>query len=126
MHEATTEICKNHECVSVEALKLKNMTQSAQGSMDKPGTNVKAKAGLNCALLLRGLGEAAYLIEHKQKLSGGLLIKVPAQYTSQSCAVCGHVSRNSRREHQKGRTCPDSRDCSLFEELSPGTCRRAA
>ncbi|HIV15785.1 MAG TPA: transposase, partial [Candidatus Avisuccinivibrio pullicola] len=31
------------------------------------------------------------------RLRGGLLIKVPPQYTSQTCAACGHVSRNNRK-----------------------------
>ena len=51
LHKATAEICKNHVCISVEALKHKNMTKSALGSVGKPSTNVKAKAGLNREVL---------------------------------------------------------------------------
>ncbi len=42
LHKATAEICKNHVCISVEALRLKHMTQSAAGSV-----------GENLVLMLR-------------------------------------------------------------------------
>ena len=155
LHKATTEIAKSHSCIAVEDLNLKNMTASARGTVETPGVNVRAKSGLNRELLLRASGEA-----------GRMLIKVPPQYTSQKCSVCGHVSENNRKsqalfvcercghsanadlnaaenirragtariagaagsviKHQKGRNCPDSRGCRLSNELSPGTCRRAA
>ena len=81
----------------MEDLKLKNMTVSAKGTAESPGTGVKAKAGLNRELLLRALGEAGRMLEYKLKLRGGLLIKVPPQYTSQTCAACGHVSKHNRK-----------------------------
>ena len=97
LHKATAEICKNHVCISMEDLKLKNMTASAKGTAERPGTGVKAKAGLNRELLLRALGEAGRMLEYRLRLRGGLLIRVPPQYTSQTCAACGHVSKDNRK-----------------------------
>ena len=97
LHKATADICKNHVCISVEDLNLKNMSASAKGTAESPGVNVRAKSGLNRELLLRAPGEAGRMLEYKLRLRGGLLIKVPPQYTSQKCSVCGHVSENSRK-----------------------------
>ena len=96
LHKATADICKNHVCISMEELNLKNMTASARGTVENPSTNVRAKAGLNRELLLRALGEAGRMLEYKLRLRGGMLIKVPPQYTSQTCPVCGHVSSGNR------------------------------
>ena len=46
-HRATTGIIRQHGLIAVEALKVTNMTRSAKGTADRPGSNVKAKAGLN-------------------------------------------------------------------------------
>ncbi|HIV15626.1 MAG TPA: transposase, partial [Candidatus Avisuccinivibrio pullicola] len=73
------------------------MTKSAKGTVQNPGVNVRAKSGLNRELLLRASGEAGRMLEYKLRLRGGLLIKVPPQYTSQKCSVCGHVSENNRK-----------------------------
>ena len=97
LHKATTEIAKSHSCIAVEDLNLKNLTASAKGTAESPGVNVRAKSGLNRELLLRALGEAGRMLEYKLRLRGGLLIKVPPQYTSQKCSVCGHVSENNRK-----------------------------
>ena len=97
LHKATTEIAKSHSCIAVEDLNLKNLTASARGTVETPGVNVRAKSGLNRELLLRALGEAGRMPEYRLRLRGGLLIKVPPQYTSQKCSVCGHVSENNRK-----------------------------
>ena len=97
LHKATADICKNHVCISMEDLNLKNLTASARGTVETPGVNVRAKSGLNRELLLRALGEAGRMPEYRLRLRGGLLIKVPPQYTSQKCSVCGHVSENNRK-----------------------------
>ena len=96
LHKATTEIAKSHGCICMEDLKLKNMTKSARGTVQEPGSDVRQKSGLNRELLLRALGETGVMPEYKLRLRGGLLIRVPPQYTSQTCPVCGHVSERNR------------------------------
>ncbi|WP_276958026.1 transposase, partial [Ferrimicrobium acidiphilum] len=43
----TTDLVRDYDLISLETLKIKNMTKSAKGTKDKPGKNVKAKPGLN-------------------------------------------------------------------------------
>ena len=50
-HKATTRIAKNHGIIGVEDLTVRAMTASAAGTVDEPGRNVRAKAGLNRSLL---------------------------------------------------------------------------
>ena len=40
--------------IVMEDLKVKNMSASAKGDIEKPGRNVKAKSGLNRAILDQG------------------------------------------------------------------------
>ena len=50
-HRATTEIIRQHGLIAVEKLRTKNMTRSGKGTAAEPGSNVKAKAGLNREVL---------------------------------------------------------------------------
>jgi putative transposase len=47
LHKASTAISKNHASVCVEDLRVSNMTSSAAGSMQSPGSKVRAKSVLN-------------------------------------------------------------------------------
>jgi putative transposase len=51
LHKATTTISQNHAMVCIEDLQVRNMSRSAAGSTEKPGRNVRAKSGLNKAIL---------------------------------------------------------------------------
>ncbi len=57
IHKASTTISKNHAVVVLEDLRIRNMSRSAQGSLDKPGRNVRAKSGLNKSILDQGWHE---------------------------------------------------------------------
>ena len=97
LHKASATISKNHAIVFVENLKVANMSKSASGTMDAPGRNVRAKAGLNKAILDQGWFEFRRQLEYKLQWRGGQLIAVPPQYTSQTCPCCGHVARENRK-----------------------------
>lgn len=101
LHKTTTAISKNHAVVFVEDLKIRNMSKSAAGTVEAPGRNVAAKSGLNKAILDQGWFEFRRQLEYKLQWSGGMLIAVPPQYTSQTCPCCGHVSRDNRRTQAK-------------------------
>ena len=45
---------QNHAMVCIEDLQVRNMSRSAAGSIDAPGRNVRAKSGLNKAILDQG------------------------------------------------------------------------
>ncbi len=96
LHKASNTISKNHAIVCMEDLQVKNMTRSAKGTIEKPGKNVKAKAGLNKAILDQGWGELQRQLAYKLQWRGGILILVPPQYTSQECSECGHTEKANR------------------------------
>ena len=97
LHQITSSIVKDHDYVIVEDLNLKGMTKSASGSMEEPGSNVRAKSGLNRSILEEGLGELVRQLEYKLKLKGGILIKVDPRNTSRTCLRCGHVDKENRQ-----------------------------
>ena len=96
LHQTTTTISKNHAVVCIEDLHIKNMSKSAVGTIAVPGKNVRAKSGLNKAILDQGWGEFRRQLEYKQAWLGGDVIAVPAHHTSQTCPECGHVDAMNR------------------------------
>lgn len=97
IHKATTYLSKNHGRVVVEDLRVKNMTASAEGTLEAPGRNVKAKAGLNRAVLNVAFGEIRRQLEYKCRWYGSKLVAVNPAYTSQRCYECGHTDASNRR-----------------------------
>jgi putative transposase len=54
LHKSTAAISKSHALVVMEDLQVRNMSRSAAGSAERPGRNVRAKSGLNKAILDQG------------------------------------------------------------------------
>ena len=77
LHKATTRIAHAHALVCVEDLAVRNMSRSAAGTVDAPGRNVRAKSGLNKAILDQGWSEFRRQLDYKLAWSGGHLIAVP-------------------------------------------------
>jgi putative transposase len=96
LHKLSTDTSKNHAVIVVEDLQVRNMSRSARGTVDEPGHNVAAKAGLNKAILDQGWGTFRRLLVYKQHWRGGEVIAVNPRYTSQTCPQCGHVSKENR------------------------------
>jgi putative transposase len=96
LHKKTTDLAKNHGLVVVEDLHVKNMVRSARGSVENPGRHVRAKAGINRSILGMAWGKTGRMLAYKCPQHGGELVMVPAAYSSQTCAVCGHVAKASR------------------------------
>lgn len=65
LHKATTTISQNHAMVCIEDLQVRNMSRSAAGSRDVPGKNVRAKSGLNKAILDQGWFEFRRQLDYK-------------------------------------------------------------
>jgi IS605 OrfB family transposase len=97
LHKNSREIVDRYDRIVLEDLRLRSMTRSAKGTLAQPGTQVRAKAGLNRALLDAGFGLLGTLIREKAEHAARVVIKVDPRYTSQTCAACGHVSRSSRK-----------------------------
>ena len=85
LHKASTAISKNHAIVCVEDLRVSNMSSSAAGSMQSPGSKVRARSGLNRSILDQGWDELRRQLEYKLAWNGGRLIAVPAIHTSRTC-----------------------------------------
>ena len=96
LHKLSTTLCNNHAMIVVEDLKIKHMSRSAKGTLQCPGKHVKAKSGLNKAILDQGWGKFRLMLEYKLKWLGGLLLKVNAKHTSQRCHACGHIAKANR------------------------------
>lgn len=101
LHKATTTISKNHAMVCIEDLQVRNMSRSATGTPEAPGRNVKAKSGLNKAILDQSWFEFRRQLDYKLAWTGGWLVAVPPQNTSWTCPACGHVSADNRRIQER-------------------------
>src|SRR5579883_3235185 len=96
LHQTTHAISKNHAMVCIEDLQIKHMSKSAAGTQRVPGKNVKAKSGLNKAILDQGWFEFRRQLEYKQQWRGGVVVVVAAKNTSRTCPPCGYVSGENR------------------------------
>lgn len=97
LHKTSTAISKNHAMVCIEDLQVRNMSRSAAGTTEQPGKHVRAKSGLNKAILDQGWFEFRRQLDYKLAWRGGYLITVPPQNTSRTCPCCGHVSADNRQ-----------------------------
>ncbi|MCY4671868.1 MAG: transposase [Rhodococcus sp.] len=100
IEQATTTLANAADVVVLENLRLKNMTRSAKGTVEQPGSNVAQKSGLNRALLDAAFGLFRQRLEQKGRETGVTVIRVDPRHTSQTCAECGHVDAASRRGKQ--------------------------
>ena len=111
LHKTTTTISQNHAMVCIEDLQVGNMSRSAAGTVAAPGKNVRAKSGLNRAILDQGWFEFRRQLDYKLAWNGGWLVAVPPHNTSRTCPRCGHVSADNRQTQARFRC----RECG-FEE----------
>ncbi|MEW2301927.1 transposase [Streptomyces sp. NPDC006655] len=97
-HKLTTDLAKNHGYVGIEDLSVRNMTKSAKGTAEQPGSKVRAKAGLNRSVLDNCPGERRRQLDYKCRMYGSELRVVPAFHTSNTCGNpdCGRVDPKSR------------------------------
>jgi putative transposase len=98
--KTSTGIARRFDVIRVEDLNIRGMTRSAKGTVEKPGKNVRAKAGLNREISRSGWGLLVRRLEDK---APGRVEKVPAAYTSQRCSACGHVDGRSRESQARFR-----------------------
>jgi len=96
-HHASAEIAGQAGTVFIEDLQTRGMTKSARGTHERPGRNVRAKSGLNRAILSTGWAALARFLDYKALR----VVRVPAQYTSQTCSRCGYVAAENRPTQAK-------------------------
>ena len=97
LHKISTQLVKSHAVIVVEDLNVKGMSSSASGTRENPGKNVRQKAGLNRSILRQGWGTFLCILEYKATWSGGMVLRIPPEYTSQRCSGCGHADPKNRK-----------------------------
>ena len=96
-HDITTNLVRRFATIAMEDLRVSNMTASAKGTAEEPGRNVKAKSGLNRAILNVTPYQFRQQLEYKAEKTGSEIIAVDPRNTSRTCFICGHVSADNRR-----------------------------
>lgn len=95
-HKAALKLVRNHDLIAHEALRTGSMTRSASGTVDAPGQNVAAKAGLNRSILDAGWGVFLSVLRAKAESAGRAVAEVDPRHTSQRCSRCGHLAAGNR------------------------------
>jgi putative transposase len=106
LHKVSTEVCDNQAMIFVEDLKIKNMSKSEKGTLDKPGKKVDQKSELNKAILDQGWSMFFQMLAYKQDWNGGMVLKVAPHHTSQQCPAC-HLSSAQNRLTQADFVCTE-------------------
>jgi putative transposase len=70
-------LAADYALVVVEDLKVRHMTRSAKGTLEAPGTCVKAKSGLNRAILSKGWNQFTLALSSAARYTGTRVVTVP-------------------------------------------------
>lgn len=90
LHQLTSVLARSFAYVAVEDLNVKAMTASARGTRERPGRQVRQKAGLNRRILDAGFAEIRRQLEYKTRWYGGTLEAIDRfAPTSKVCSACG-------------------------------------
>jgi len=93
LHQVSAAIARRFGSIAVEKLQIKAMTASAKGTLDRPGRQVRQKAGLNREILDTSPGMLIAMLRYKAERAGGRFAVVEASNTSQECSGCGSLVR---------------------------------
>ncbi len=91
-HGVSRRVAVRYSHVHLEKLSNRDMTGSAKGTKEKPGTDVRAKAGLNRVILASCWGKFHQCLDYKTNTN-----YVNPAYTSQTCNKCENVDKNNRK-----------------------------
>ncbi|GAT01228.1 RNA-guided endonuclease InsQ/TnpB family protein [Mycolicibacterium fortuitum] len=90
LHAVTKKLATEWSTIAIEDLNVAGMTSSARGTVAKPGRNVKAKAGLNRAILDTAPGEFRRQLTYKTGWHGSKVVVIDRFYpSSQTCLLTG-------------------------------------
>ncbi|MEB3033406.1 RNA-guided endonuclease InsQ/TnpB family protein [[Mycobacterium] nativiensis] len=92
LHALTKRLTTQFETVAIEDLNVTGMTASARGTIEQPGRNVRAKAGLNRSILDVSPGELRRQLTYKTSWYGSTVAVCDRWYpSSKTCSNCGTV-----------------------------------
>ncbi len=84
------------KAIAVEDKSHRQLSTSARGTRESPGTRVRAKSGLNRSLRDAALSERLSLLASEARKSGIAIYAVWPQGSSQTCSACGYRHRDNR------------------------------
>ena len=96
-HKETAKLVHKSALIATETLSVRNMTRSSKGSVEKPGKNVKQKAGLNREILNTAPAMTLRILRSKAEEAGSEFVDVPTKKVkpSQTCPECGGRKKKS-------------------------------
>jgi len=94
IEKASTDIARRFDTIRIEALDVRAMSRSLRGTVEQPAVGAAQKRGLNRGIRRSGWGLLAERLQYK---ACGRVEQIPAAYTSQRCATCGHVAPTNRK-----------------------------
>ena len=95
-HRITTDL-RRFGLIALEDLAIRNMTASAKGTIDEPGSVWRRRPGLNRSITEQTWGMLRRQLAYKAEWAGRELIAVDPKFTSQRCSGCGAVSAEHRQ-----------------------------
>ena len=113
-HRITTGIVRRYGRIAVEKLTIPNMTRSASGTLEEPGTNVAAKSGSNREILAQTWGLIREQLRYKAEWAGREFVEVNPRYTAESAGRAA----TRRRRASTGRTAAGSAGPRLTRTLT--------
>ena len=97
-HKIARTLVDSNDAIALEELHVDNLSASAKGTVETPGRNVAAKAGLNRSILDAGWSQFTSILVAKAASAGRRVVLVHPAYTSIDCHTCGARCSRPRRD----------------------------
>jgi putative transposase len=97
-HKTARALVDTYDILALEDLRVAAMTKSASGSVEQPGRNVAAKAGLNRSILDAGWTQFTSILAAKAESAGRRVVLVHPASTSIDCHACGARCSRPRQD----------------------------
>jgi putative transposase len=97
-HKTARRLVATCDTLALEDLRVAAMTKTASGSIEAPGRNVAAKAGLNRSILDAGWTQFTSILAAKAESAGRRVVLVHPGRTSIDCHACGASCDRPRQE----------------------------
>jgi IS605 OrfB family transposase len=100
----STRLAKSHGTLVVGDLNVRGMSRSARGTVEEPGRNVSAKAGLNRSLADQSFGAVRRMLGYKCRWYGSHLVVAPRSFPSSKALL--RLRRGLHRAPARGARLP--------------------
>jgi putative transposase len=97
-HKTARALVDTYDTLALEQLRVAAMTATAAGTVEHPGRNVAAKAGLNRSILDAGWSQFTSILAAKAESAGRRVVLVHPAHTSIDCHICGASCTRPRQD----------------------------